>query len=319
MEKEEAINPSGTDILNTIEENDSSPSLLNYEGDDFESMSRLIPVSDHQIDETEQGQTFIDPNYPHPKWYAQNQQVSTESPLFPSTRPQYQPFYPTYDIPVVYPQPFKSTVLPRHDQLKLATPFIHNSSQKASSHSHNSNSDGSYHHSPGRAQPPSSKYYYADGYNPQGYPEPYYYPYDGGATADDDYGYEGGYANFPYYYNGQIQNSELYEAESSSKNSGGFSGKNLNKTNIEKYRALLDENSSYVLIVKGLEGPGINSEIINSLFSNFGNVNRVLFIRSKATAYIEYPTNELSSIAKQMLNGLSFFGKPLLVGFCNLR
>lgn len=48
--------------------------------------------------------------------------------------------------------------------------------------------------------------------------------------------------------------------------------------------------------------------MIYNLFSNFGNVTKILFIRNKAAALIEFENEEYSTIAKDFLNNMGFFG-----------
>lgn len=90
---------------------------------------------------------------------------------------------------------------------------------------------------------------------------------------------------------------------------------NLNRTNIEKFKDLIDEKAHPILLVKGLESSNITNEVVNSLFCNFGNVVKLFLWKHRGLAYVEYPTKELSSIAKEMLNNLTFFGKVLRVPF----
>jgi RNA recognition motif-containing protein len=80
-----------------------------------------------------------------------------------------------------------------------------------------------------------------------------------------------------------------------------------------KIKNLIDQKCSKVVHVKGLEGEEVTNEIIASLFSNFGNINKVLFLRKKHTALVEYHDVDSASVAKEMLNNLTFFGSQLKV------
>lgn len=90
---------------------------------------------------------------------------------------------------------------------------------------------------------------------------------------------------------------------------------NPNRTNIEKYKSLVDSNASRTLVVKGLQSHQLTNELINSLFSNFGNVTRLVYLKKKAEAYVEYPTKELASIARELLGNFSFYGCKMKVVF----
>jgi hypothetical protein len=108
---------------------------------------------------------------------------------------------------------------------------------------------------------------------------------------------------------GSYQDKTLTDSASSSRGVD----KNANKTNIDKYKSLVDTRGCNVVIVRGLEHHSLNNESVSSLFSNFGNLTRLYFSRQKHFAVIEYPTKELASIAKEMMNSLFFFGHQLKV------
>jgi len=67
--------------------------------------------------------------------------------------------------------------------------------------------------------------------------------------------------------------------------------------------------------VKGLEDRDISIQMIYNLFSNFGNVLKVIFIRSKAAALLEYENAEYATIAKDYLNNIVLMKKSLRVEF----
>lgn len=80
-----------------------------------------------------------------------------------------------------------------------------------------------------------------------------------------------------------------------------------------KIKSLIDQKCSRVVNVKGLENGKITNETIASLFSNFGNISKVLFLRKKHTALVEYHDLDSASVAKEMLNNLTFYGNQLKV------
>jgi RNA recognition motif-containing protein len=84
-----------------------------------------------------------------------------------------------------------------------------------------------------------------------------------------------------------------------------------------KIKNMIEQKSSRVVHVKGLESEEINNEIISSLFSNFGNISRLLFLKKKHTALVEYIDQDSASVAKEMLNNLTFFGSQLKVSYSN--
>ena len=80
-------------------------------------------------------------------------------------------------------------------------------------------------------------------------------------------------------------------------------------------RSLIDQRSSPVVHVKGLESEDIGPETIASLFGNFGNISKLLYLKKKHTALIEYLDVDSASVAREMLNNLTFFGAQLKVSY----
>jgi len=100
---------------------------------------------------------------------------------------------------------------------------------------------------------------------------------------------------------------------------------NLNLQTLEKVHQNLslllgkdtgEENvKSRVLYIKGLEGRDIKVDMLYNIFSNFGNILKILFIPSKTSALIEFENAEYSTICMDYLNNIVFMGKPLRVSF----
>jgi RNA recognition motif-containing protein len=53
--------------------------------------------------------------------------------------------------------------------------------------------------------------------------------------------------------------------------------------------------------------------MLYNIFSNFGNIKKIIFIRRQAAALIEYETVEFAAKAKEDLSNIVFMGKPLRV------
>lgn len=53
--------------------------------------------------------------------------------------------------------------------------------------------------------------------------------------------------------------------------------------------------------------------MIYNLFSNFGDILKIIFIRKKKTALIEYETINYASYAREYMNNIIFFGYQLKV------
>ncbi len=74
-----------------------------------------------------------------------------------------------------------------------------------------------------------------------------------------------------------------------------------------------ENKKSQVLYVKGLENPNIRVQMLYNIFSNFGNILKIIFIRSKGVALLEFESAECSTVSKDYLNNIVFMGKPLRV------
>lgn len=65
--------------------------------------------------------------------------------------------------------------------------------------------------------------------------------------------------------------------------------------------------------MQGLEDPNITIHMIYNLFGNFGNILKVIFLRAKAAALLEYENIDYATIAKDYLNNIILLGRPLRV------
>eukprot|EP01017_Pseudomicrothorax_dubius_P016625 TRINITY_DN1884_c0_g2_i1.p1 TRINITY_DN1884_c0_g2~~TRINITY_DN1884_c0_g2_i1.p1 ORF type:complete len:373 (+),score=42.83 TRINITY_DN1884_c0_g2_i1:211-1329(+) len=85
--------------------------------------------------------------------------------------------------------------------------------------------------------------------------------------------------------------------------------------NIERYAFLLNEQKSSVLHVKGIDTELVTVTMIYNLFSSFGNIVAIIFMRAKGAALIEYETIEYATISKDYLNNITFVGSCLRIAF----
>jgi len=53
--------------------------------------------------------------------------------------------------------------------------------------------------------------------------------------------------------------------------------------------------------------------MLYNIFSNFGNILKILYIPTKSSALLEFENSEYSTICMDYLNNISFMGKPLRV------
>ncbi len=72
-------------------------------------------------------------------------------------------------------------------------------------------------------------------------------------------------------------------------------------------------NRSPVLYVRGLNHPNFKIQMLYNVFSNFGNILKIIYTRGKASALLEFENTEYSTIAKDYLNNVVFMGNQLKV------
>lgn len=84
-------------------------------------------------------------------------------------------------------------------------------------------------------------------------------------------------------------------------------------------KPLLWEENSKVLYVKGLSSKTISVHNIYNLFSNFGDIKRIILLRAKEVALVEFETLEYAKVARENLNNLCFFDEYMKISFSNYK
>lgn len=107
-------------------------------------------------------------------------------------------------------------------------------------------------------------------------------------------------------FDGLYQDGENPVSVSANSNGVHNEGNSKNKSQLKRFRQLIEAQASNVLHVKGLENEQITAELLSSLFSNFGNIQKLLFVKAKKAAFIVYENPDLATIAKEMLSNLRF-------------
>ena len=75
----------------------------------------------------------------------------------------------------------------------------------------------------------------------------------------------------------------------------------------------LENKKSTVIYVRGINANKVNPNILLNLFSNFGSIIKILILKLKSVALIEYESIEYASQAKNFLNNTHFFGSQMKV------
>lgn len=76
---------------------------------------------------------------------------------------------------------------------------------------------------------------------------------------------------------------------------------------------------SRVLHIKGITKKDISVKHIYNLFSNFGDIKRIILLRAKEAALVEFETLEFAKLAKDNLNNLFFFDEYMKISFSNYK
>jgi len=75
------------------------------------------------------------------------------------------------------------------------------------------------------------------------------------------------------------------------------------------------EKQSPVLHVLGIENKEVTTKMLYNVFSTFGNIIKLIFIKTRAVALVEFENTQGASLAKKALNNVSFFGKMLRITY----
>lgn len=80
---------------------------------------------------------------------------------------------------------------------------------------------------------------------------------------------------------------------------------------------LMENKPSSVVYCRGINIEKVTMEDLFNLFSNYGNILKIVYIKYKQAILVEYQNYEHSTNAKDYLNNLNLYGKHLRVFFSN--
>jgi len=75
------------------------------------------------------------------------------------------------------------------------------------------------------------------------------------------------------------------------------------------------EKQSPVLHVLGIENKEVTTKMLFNIFSSFGNIVKLIFIKTRAVALVEFENMSSAALAKEHLHNVAFFGKPLRITY----
>lgn len=82
---------------------------------------------------------------------------------------------------------------------------------------------------------------------------------------------------------------------------------------------LMENVKSRVMYIRGLENGNLKIEWLMNLLLNFGNVIKLIFIRDKKSALVEFENIDFSTQAKDFLNNTKFMGNTLKIFYSNYQ
>lgn len=68
---------------------------------------------------------------------------------------------------------------------------------------------------------------------------------------------------------------------------------------------------SKVLYLGGITNEKISLEILNNLLSNYGNVVKIIMLRNKLSALVEFENKQYATDTKEILNNIRLMGNTL--------
>lgn len=78
-----------------------------------------------------------------------------------------------------------------------------------------------------------------------------------------------------------------------------------------------ENKKSKVIYIRGLEDPYLNVTQLYNIFSNFGNICKIIFLRNKKSCLIEFESKDYATNAKDFLNNKSFNQNLLKIFYSN--
>ena len=74
-----------------------------------------------------------------------------------------------------------------------------------------------------------------------------------------------------------------------------------------------EDKKSPIIYVKGLVHRDFKVNMVYNMFSNFGNIQKIIFVKSKGAALIEYENSEYGAFAKDYMNNVPLLGVSVKV------
>ncbi|CAD8139746.1 unnamed protein product [Paramecium octaurelia] len=89
---------------------------------------------------------------------------------------------------------------------------------------------------------------------------------------------------------------------------------------IEEYinpKFLQSVRKSRVIYARWFDKKVVTSQMLYNLFSIYGNIDKMIYLKERSSALIQYVTQDHAAIAKESLNDIMFYGQSIKIFFSN--
>ncbi|CAD8132574.1 unnamed protein product [Paramecium pentaurelia] len=82
-------------------------------------------------------------------------------------------------------------------------------------------------------------------------------------------------------------------------------------------KQLLQTKKSKVIYARWFDKKVVTSQMLYNLFSIYGNIDKMIYLKERSSALIQYMTYDYAAIAKESLNDIMFYGQSIKIFFSN--
>ncbi|CAD8139112.1 unnamed protein product [Paramecium pentaurelia] len=83
------------------------------------------------------------------------------------------------------------------------------------------------------------------------------------------------------------------------------------------YKQLQQTKKSKVIYARWFDKKVVTSQMLYNLFSIYGNIDKMIYLKERSSALIQYMTYDYAAIAKESLNDIMFYGQSIKIFFSN--
>ncbi|CAK60310.1 unnamed protein product (macronuclear) [Paramecium tetraurelia] len=87
--------------------------------------------------------------------------------------------------------------------------------------------------------------------------------------------------------------------------------------NLDDNSKSLQSKRSKVIYARWFDKKVVTSQMLYNLFSIYGNIDKMIYLKERSSALIQYMTYDYAAIAKESLNDIMFYGQSIKIFFSN--